>query len=320
MAKVAVIIPAYNAAGSIERTVRNVLAQSLRDIEVWVTDDGSRDATGEILDRLCAEDCRLHVIHQENCGAYQARLVALRQITTPYFGFVDADDEIEPQMFERLLSVAENHGLDVVQCQVWGRTSEKVGLEIVDEDCVGEKVVGRYLLDVKESCFIWDKLYRNQYDFGSFELTDRMTNFDDLIFNFQFFRPVRRFGFLHEGLYHYTKTDGSAVHSFSDRHLSDFRQAIRLRAKFCVWYGVQTDDSVMDRWVVRNLRNALVTAATAKMLTLRARVRFVRKLLSMPEVQGPVLRCREFGIVSVARWMPSSCFVLGLMLAKLVRR
>ena len=115
-AQVAVIIPAYNAESGIEKSVRSVLAQTLQDIEVWIVDDGSNDKTAEIADSLVQVDKRVKVIHQENCGCYQARLAALKLIKTPYFGFVDADDLIDTTMYEKMLSIMVANNFDVVQC------------------------------------------------------------------------------------------------------------------------------------------------------------------------------------------------------------
>lgn len=226
---VAVIIPAYNAERTVERTVRNVLGQTLRDIEVWVADDGSTDGTGAILDRLVNDDSRVHVIHQQNCGAYQARLNALKRIKTPYFGFVDADDMIEPEMYEKMLAVMERENLDAVQCgyDIGGRAEHMSNVERGGFAVLSGKGLTRYkfgyLVNPHVACFIWDKLYRNQYDFDSFELTDRVTNFDDMIFNLQFFRKIEKFGLLDKVFYHYSQTEGSAVHSYGPRQRHDFK-------------------------------------------------------------------------------------------------
>ena len=120
MADVSVIIPAYNAAKTVERTIRSVLASTI-PVDVFVVDDGSTDGTGELLDRMekelaSANGARLVVMHQPNCGAYQARLNALKKIETPYFGFVDADDEVDPKMYEKMLAAMERGRLDAVQC------------------------------------------------------------------------------------------------------------------------------------------------------------------------------------------------------------
>ena len=278
---IAIIIPAYNAEKTVEKTVRNVLGQTMRDIEVWVTDDGSTDRTGLILDMLSKEDSRVHIIHQPNCGAYQARLNALKRIDTPYFGFVDADDMIEPEMYEKMLAVMEQENLDVVQCGY--RTSEGVGecgsggVEESRSEGVtvlaGEELTRYkfgYLVNPKVSCFIWDKLYRNKYDFDSFELTDKVTNFDDMIFNLQFFRKINRFGLLNEGLYKYSQTEGSAVHTYGPRQKHDFKWMVNNHYRFTrdlfsdgeygrirLWLGHL-------HWYAINLRSSVVSLLKAK--------------------------------------------------------
>lgn len=268
--RVAIVIPAYNAERTVEQTVRNVLRQTLRDIEVWVTDDGSKDRTGEILDRLVGEDARLHVIHQENAGAYAARLNALRRIRTPYFGFVDADDSVEPDMYEKMLAAMERENLDAVQCRLAGEGTG-APLRVLTGPSL-EDFKFSYLVDARASCFIWDKVYRNQFSFSSFETPDHLTNFDDMIFNFQFFRKIGRMGMLDEGLYHYATTAGSAVHSFGRRQLRDLVWMVRNHLRLSrILFPDRGRNRARIRlghlkWLVRNLRSAAVTMARSWIL------------------------------------------------------
>lgn len=184
MSDITVIIPAYNAVKTVERTIRSVMA-SVIPLEVWVVDDGSTDGTGSLLDELVGRQgewkssSTLRVIHQANCGAYQARLAALRQIATPYFGFVDADDRVEPEMFAKMLDFARADSLDVVQVGYRGpSTGER---RILADRALWRELVRPIILEGRGSSFIWDKLYRNQYDFESFDPTNHVTNWDDLI-------------------------------------------------------------------------------------------------------------------------------------------
>ena len=266
MNKISVIIPAYNAVKTVEKTIRSVLSSTIQ-VDVFVVDDGSMDGTGDLLDMMVNEfvpvnGSRLVVMHQPNGGAYQARLNALKQIKTPYFGFVDADDTIAPDMYERMLAAIEQERLDAVQCCLIGDDSD--GSLTVLSGRELDKYKFGYLVNPKVSCFIWDKLYRNQYDFGTFELTDKVTNFDDMIFNLQFFRKIERFGLLKEGLYRYNYTEGSAVHSYGSRQKHDFRWMIdnhyRLTrelfangeySKLMLWIGHW-------QWYFINLRSSII--------------------------------------------------------------
>ena len=245
MSEIAVVIPAYNAERTIERTVRSVLASTI-PVEVWVVDDGSTDGTAQILARFGEA---IHVLRQPNRGAYQARLAALTRITTPYFGFVDADDTIEPAMYERALAFMKASGLDVVQ--VNARPPQRIleGAALLREEVLPVLWQGR------TSSFIWDKVYRHQYDFSAFEATDGITNFDDLVFNLQFFRSVKRMGFLDEELYHYSATPGSAARRFRWRLMHDLFETFRLRCVLSRGYRLRPLGTHNLRWLAKNLRN-----------------------------------------------------------------
>ena len=300
MAKVSIIIPAYNAERGIERSVRSALAQTVREIEVWIVDDGSTDRTGEIADRLAAEDSRVRVIHQANCGCYQARLAALKAISTPWFGFLDADDTVEPTMFEKMLDFAERERLDVVRCSYDGVEDLGVGglFDCSDcSDCSIEGLTDRGIVAGTKPAvydayvrpaliegrmggtFVWNMLYRNQYDFAAFDPTDHDTNFEDMIFNLQFFLKVERMGFLNEPLYHYATTAGSAAHSFGENKLKDFREICRVRRALLPRYGVAADGSENRAWFWRNRMNCIRSAIRAGNLTLAQKISIVWRLM-----------------------------------------
>lgn len=284
--KLTIIIPAYNAVDGLEKSVRSALAQTLRDIEVWITDDGSTDGTGEIADRLAVEDSRVHVIHQLNCGCYQARLNALKRIHTPWFGFLDADDTIEPMMFETMLAFAEKNDLDVVRCSYdgcvdlgGGRSDGFVAgsrQEVVDQFVIPALIEGK-----KGGTFVWNMLYRNQYDFESFDPTDHDTNFEDMIFNLQFFMKVERMGFLNKPLYHYATVEGSAVHCFTASKLKDFREVCRVRRSLLPQYGVAADGNVNRAWFRHNRMNCLKSTLRAANLSVSQKVLLAFQLLKL---------------------------------------
>ena len=108
--RVTVIMPAYNAEKYLERSVRSVLGQSFRELELIVSNDGSKDATGEILERLAAEDARLRPITAENGGPAAARNRALDALDadTDYVMFIDSDDELLPAAVEYAVAGAES--------------------------------------------------------------------------------------------------------------------------------------------------------------------------------------------------------------------
>lgn len=113
--KISIIIPVYNTEDCVEKCIRSCMSQTMNDIEIIAVDDGSSDSTPDILDRLAGGDARIRVIHQENAGSSAARNAGIQVSTGDYLGFVDADDYIEPDMYEKLSRIAEDRQLEVVQ-------------------------------------------------------------------------------------------------------------------------------------------------------------------------------------------------------------
>lgn len=115
--KLSVIIPVYNVAAYLPTTIESVLAQSFRDFELLLVDNGSTDGSGDICDRYARSDNRIKVIHQENAGVSVARNTGVEEAKGEYIGFTDSDDIIEKDMYEILISLAQRYDADIVQCQ-----------------------------------------------------------------------------------------------------------------------------------------------------------------------------------------------------------
>lgn len=116
--KISVIIPVYKMEEFLPRCLESLLAQTCRALEIILVDDGSPDGCGRICDEYAARDNRIRVIHAENGGAYAARNKALDIAGGEYIGFVDADDWLDPAMYQTLLDLAEKHGADIAQCEM----------------------------------------------------------------------------------------------------------------------------------------------------------------------------------------------------------
>lgn len=113
---ISVIIPAYNIAPYIEKSVASICAQSYKNLEIVIIDDGSSDDTLLAARRLAKQDRRIRVISKENGGVTSARLRGVAEATGEWIGFVDGDDYIEPQMYERLLVNAQKYNADISHC------------------------------------------------------------------------------------------------------------------------------------------------------------------------------------------------------------
>ena len=113
---ISIIVTVYNLEKYINRTLESVFAQTYQNIEVIAVDDGSTDKTPALLDAYAEKENRLKVIHKINEGVSKARLTGIKAAKGEYIGFVDGDDMVDHDMYERLLNNALKHGADISHC------------------------------------------------------------------------------------------------------------------------------------------------------------------------------------------------------------
>jgi len=102
MSKISVIIPVYNTEKYLEACVNSVLNQTYQDFEIILIDDGSKDNSLNLLNKLALKDNRIHIISQENQGVSVARNNGLKQASGKYITFLDSDDTFHPYLLEHL--------------------------------------------------------------------------------------------------------------------------------------------------------------------------------------------------------------------------
>lgn len=114
--KISIIIPAYNVKNFIERTLESICNQTYKNIEIIVVNDGSTDGTYSLLNKIATRDHRIKVIHKENGGVTSARVIGIKASSGKWIGFVDGDDYIEPNMYEKLLDNALKYNAEISHC------------------------------------------------------------------------------------------------------------------------------------------------------------------------------------------------------------
>lgn len=140
--KTAFVIIAWNSAAFIEKCVRSVLQLDCRELVVWVVDNGSKDATPQLLSAIAREDSRLHIITEEkNLGTTVSRNAALAQVTTDtdYICVLDSDTIVNQSAFEALASALADETIGVVgptmensagEMQLSGRALPTLGIKL----------------------------------------------------------------------------------------------------------------------------------------------------------------------------------------------
>lgn len=114
--KVSIIIPIYNTEKYLYKCLESVTDQTLSDIEIICVNDGSTDGSLQIMQEFASKDSRIKIVQKENGGLVSARKAGVEAATGEYIGYVDSDDYIEPDMYERMYQTAREQQVDMVTC------------------------------------------------------------------------------------------------------------------------------------------------------------------------------------------------------------
>lgn len=215
--KLSVIVPVYNVAPYLRECLDSLVAQTFAGWEAICVDDGSTDGSGAILDEYAARDSRFRVVHQQNRGVSAARNLAIEIAQGEWIGFLDADDSVAPDWFERMLGHAVD-GVDIVH------TDSRCGFGMGGRP-VGDRTYRTFLRDG------WSQLNLVRRAFASGErYPEGMRLKEDVIFFTKLALKANRIAWVEEGGYNYRSRTGSAIAMHVDENdsLRFFEEILRI--------------------------------------------------------------------------------------------
>lgn len=230
--KISIIVPIYNVEKYLIRCIESLLHQSLTEIEIILVDDGSVDTCPQICDDYAKRDSRIKVIHKNNEGLGFARNSGMELVCGEYVAFVDSDDFVALEMYERLYSVAtSNQKLDAVYCGINYFSEEKIVNSLVETTkevlFYNDKIKNKFLLGmlsrseksrkiVEYEMSVWHAIYKfdvlekNNITFCS----ERVYISEDIIFHIDFLKHAKSIGMIPKALYYYCYNNNSLTKTF----------------------------------------------------------------------------------------------------------
>lgn len=146
---VSVVVPVYNAEKYLVKCLDSIINQTLRNIEIIIIDDGSSDGSSDICKNYVSKDSRITYYKKENEGLAAARQDGIERANGEYIGFVDSDDWLELNMYERMYTEANKENADIVFCNCFFNDNEpdRTHLEsgVYDRKEIEEKILPRSL-------------------------------------------------------------------------------------------------------------------------------------------------------------------------------
>lgn len=228
---ISIIVPAYNIEKYLPRCLDSILNQSYTNIEIVLVDDGSTDRTGKIADEYQLKyPQKVVCLHLKNGGVLRARLTGITAASGEWIGFVDGDDEIEVDMYERLINNAYIYGADISHCgyQTIVNNGERIhyfyntGRTVVQDRATGIK-------DLLAGSFVepglWNKIFKRSL-FDSLQerhiLVEPIRINEDLLMNYLLFKQAERLVYEDFCPYHYMSRNTSATRmQFKDYKVLD---------------------------------------------------------------------------------------------------
>lgn len=280
--KISVIMPVYKVEEYVGRAIESIQAQTLKDFEFLIVDDGTPDRSGIICDEYAAKDSRIHVIHKENGGAPSARNTAIDIARGKYMYFMDSDDWAEPTMLEDMYELAEKNSAQLVVAGFYIDTYYSDNEFITDEFSV-DSVIFKSQADFRENAYQlfdrnllytpWNKLFLASYLHDN-NLKFPQTFWDDFPFNLSVVRNIERVAVTSKCYYHFIR---ARAESETAKYRSDMYEK---REEEHGWmldlyrhWGVNNAESVemvqrryIERVVgcIENLTNSGCTLSTAE--------------------------------------------------------
>ena len=213
---ITIIVPIYNVEPYIRKCIDSILAQTYKNLEIILIDDGSPDNCPKICDEYAIKDNRIRVIHKENGGISDARNIGLETAKGEYIGFVDPDDWIAPDMYEYLLKGLFEYKACISCCPKIDVYKDYMQYNLGKDEVYKKEEALAILFGDYIGNYVWNRLYKSElwknirFPIGR--------NFEDVLTLYKTFEEAENIVFLKEPKYYYLRRDDSITRNIDFQH------------------------------------------------------------------------------------------------------
>jgi glycosyltransferase involved in cell wall biosynthesis len=203
---ISIIVPVYNMESYLDRCMSSILNQTYKNLEIILVDDGSTDSSPKMCDDYAIKDNRIKVVHKENGGLSDARNAGLKIATGNYIGYVDSDDWIELDMYERMYNACVENNAQLAVCRYFREYDDKTvddgtpRIEIFSRD----EILRIYITD-KDGYMVynsvWSKLFKRELVEGV--VFPKGRNSEDIMYTTRALCKLDKAAYIDTCLYHY---------------------------------------------------------------------------------------------------------------------
>ncbi len=214
MPKVSVIVPIYNVENYIEKCLETLVNQTLEDIEIILVNDGSKDNSEVIAKRFLKNyPEKIVYLEKENGGLSDARNYGIPYAKGEYVAFLDSDDYVEKDMYEKMYTLAKKENSDMVQCNFYWEYIEEQKRKLGDL----EEYQNKKEMIVKGRVEAWNKLIRREVLENPDIRFPKGLRYEDVEFTYKLVPFINKVSFIKEPFVHYVQRGNSISNSQNER-------------------------------------------------------------------------------------------------------
>jgi glycosyltransferase involved in cell wall biosynthesis len=210
MKKISVIIPIYNVEKYLKRCIESIIKQTYSNLEIILVDDGSPDGCAKICDEYKNKDERIVVIHKKNGGLSDARNAGLKVATGEIISYIDSDDYVDLDMYEKMTKAMEEKNADIVVCGTnidYEDGHTKVKCEKEEKSFNREEALIELNSFKSFDMAVWNKLYKREVvDKIEFPVGKKS---EDYFVMYQYFARAKKVVIINQAKYHYFQRSNS---------------------------------------------------------------------------------------------------------------
>lgn len=246
MPKVSIIIPVYNVEKYLRNNLTSVTNQTLKDIEIICINDGSKDSSLDIINEFTQKDSRIKVINQENKGLSTARNTGIDIATGEFIAFLDSDDYVDLDYYEKLYTTAVKHNAEISTAGIirkYPKTKEKYRIKYDKIEETTDVVEMFYLSNIKRYPSCWNRIYKKELlDRINLRFNDGRT-YEDAAFSIRALNNCKKLVTVPEVFYYYVVNNNSIVKTkLTEKKKADKLFAERDRLKYVKEHHIALPD------------------------------------------------------------------------------
>lgn len=238
LVKVSVIVPVYKTEAYLRKCIDSLLAQTLKEFEVILVDDGSPDKCGAICDEYANSDSRIKVVHKINEGVSMARQTGVERAVGQYIIHVDSDDWVERDMLESLFIRAKETNADMVICDYYINYDHKQIYKCQKPSSMDNETIIKELITVFGGSCCNKLVKKSSIENNNVRFSKGKKLGEDLLNNIDLLVHGIKVAYLNKAYYHYNKrTNGkSLTMTCTTEDIVSLMEALKSRLSESLYY------------------------------------------------------------------------------------